>query len=419
MRRTLLFLSLVFVIFACERFDDPIPEGSSLESPRLYSRIVSPDKVELTWFSNLICQQICPSIVSATVYEIWRKSSSVSSNFKIGEVPAGSDSFMVEGLETGVSHQFFVIAKRADVSNRTNTVMVVPNDLPVLDKLFESKSFDYITYPKVSVDGTKIAYSISQAGARGPTQNTFLFDVETSISELILKNAQYPSWSFEDDRLLLLRENADEFFLDEYTFAMAESDEKGRNLDPVYYPVYTSDSTAVYFSYRSDRGDQQLISLNLVTGEKTALRDVKYVENNQAPFLGMSYAREFRRLAYGVSFPKENRFGFAYDIVGFDLRSPNLLLTWEASEWNDIHPSFSNSNPNFMAFISDRSGTDQVWVKNLNTGRLLQVTDFQSGERIIVAITGLSWFGESVYLNSGDVMGITKALRVDLADLLP
>lgn len=418
MRKILTFIPLLFTLIACERFEDPIPEGSSLEIPQLYAEVLGSNSVSLKWYSGLICQQICPSIVPATKYEIWRKSCVVSANVKIGEVPSGANTFVVADLQPGVPQEFFVIAKRADVSNQTNTVMVAPSRLPTLDPIFESQNFQYITHPMVSGNESRIVYAVSKAGASGNTQNTFLYDLSTKNSELILQNAQFPSWHFGSERLIMTREIGGAFPLEEYTLASSQSNQKARSEVPVYYPVYTSDSTLVFFSFGANEGQKNIISLNLKDGSTSFLRAVDYFENSRAPILGISFNPSSKSIAYGVTFPKDNSRGFAYDIVGFELGSPNRLLNWEVSEWNDTNPSFSSENPDCMAFVSDRSGLEQVWVKNIRSGKLIQVTDFQISERLIPFVVGLSWSGKSLFFNSSGASGDTKMQRVDLSGLL-
>ncbi|MHA7130055.1 TolB family protein [Algoriphagus namhaensis] len=418
MTRMMIRLGLLLTLISCERFDDPIPEGSTLEVPRLYSQILGPDQVELQWSSAQICQNLCPSIVLATSYEIWRKTGSGLGSIKIGEAPSGSETYLVNGLQVGLAYEFFVIAKRAGQANRTNTVMVAPNRLPELETVFGSENFQYISQPTLSGDESMMAYSISPAGASGQTNNVFVYDLVKEREQLLLTNAQFPVWSSGSDRLLFVRQGTNSFSLEELSFATAGTAPKAQFAQPISYPVYSSDSSAVYFLSSPNAGEGQIATVNLNSGSTRSLREVVFSDRAPAPILGIDFVPRSRSIAYGLTFPKDTPSGFAYDLVGFEVASPGRLIEWEVSDWDDVHPSFSNDNPDLMAFVSNRSGSDQVWIKNVRTGRLTQVTDFQSGQRLIPWIIGLSWSDQSLYLNSSDVNGVTRVLKADLKDLL-
>src|SRR5690606_13689645 len=148
---------------------------------------------QLTWSSVQICAGFCPSSVPATTYEIWTKSLTSTTTYKLAETQAGQMSYLVEGLEPGVRQEFFIVAKRANVSNKTNRVMVVPNELPASETIFEKDESNYITHPLVSPDGSQIAYTI--LGSSGTAQSVFLYDLQRKSDKLIQENGQYPSWS--------------------------------------------------------------------------------------------------------------------------------------------------------------------------------------------------------------------------------
>ncbi|MBD3629125.1 hypothetical protein [Cyclobacterium sp.] len=75
------------------------------------------------------------------------------------------------------------------------------------------------------------------------------------------------------------------------------------------------------------------------------------------------------------------------------------------SPWNDMSPVFSPANENILAFVSDRSGTRQVWTFNSFSGKVNQVSFFQDIDRI-GSDTSLSWTDQ----------GRSLALPVDSID---
>ncbi|SFT65808.1 TolB protein [Algoriphagus locisalis] len=413
-------LVLFLLIFsACENFDDPIPEGSVLEAPMLYSKLVSSDKVELTWLSNQFCAGFCPTTVPATYYEIWTKSLSNSTNYKLAETPAGETTFLVEGLEPGVRQEFFVIAKRADVSNKTNRVMVVPDELPAPNIIFEKDGFDYITHPQISPDGQTIAYSVSVAGATVNPQQIFLFDITNKASSLVLENGAFPSWSASGANLAFVRIDENSSAVKEYTVASDNVKEHARDSFRSYFPVFgAAHSTMLYFLDSLGEGESGIVEFEVTKDTSNMIREEEILGNAPIHLAGMDYSAEDNILAYSLAFPKETSLGFSYDIVGVDPGSPSALSNLEVSDWNDSNPSFSRENSDILAFVSDRSGIPQVWIKNLSSGQLIQVTDFQESEWINTGIVGLSWSGEKLYANTQNSEGNTKLVEINVSALL-
>jgi|GEM_PF-6280825 len=413
---TLLFLSLL-VFSSCERFDDPIPEGSSLEVPVLISEIVSPTEVLLTWSSAQICAGFCPSIAPASYYEIWAKSLASSIDYKLGEAPAGSTAYQIEGLEPGVVQEFFVIARRANVRNLSNRVMVAPNELPAAEAIFQKTGFDYITHPQVSPDGLKVVYALSEAGAAGSSQNVFLYDLAGKSERLIRRNGQYPSWSASGEKLVFVSEAAETSVLSEFALASGTATEVMRNSYKMHFPIFGEDNeTLLYFLDSLEAGESSFMELSKT--DTTFLHGVEYPENARPTVLGMSYSAESGQVVYSRSFPKDTPSGFSYDLVGFDLDNTEAVIDVEVSDWNDTSPSFAASDSDLLAFVSDRSGMAQVWIKNAATRQLVQVTDFQDGEQIIIGVVGLSWSGQTLFVNSANVQGTTTLLRIDVSSLL-
>ncbi|MDR7130401.1 TolB protein [Algoriphagus sp. 4150] len=419
MKNIALLLLSILIFSSCNNFDDPIPGGSTLETPILTSKLMGADKVLLTWTSEQICTGSCPSFVPATYYEIWTKSLTTTTNYKLAETQAGEMSFLVEGLEPGVKQEFHVIAKRANVSNKTNRVMVVPNELPAHEVIFGKQQFEYITNPQVSPNGQTIAYSVSEAGSTAKPQQVFLYDLKSKAHSLIAENGKYPSWSASGEALLFVSGSENSSSTKEYNVASGNVKEYVSNSFQSYFPVFgAADTTMLYFLDSLGEGDSGIVQFELRKDTLRLIRQEEIMENVQIPLLGMNYSAEENTLAYSLTFPKETIPGFSYDLVGIDPGSPSALRNLEVSEWNDSNPSFSREDSDLLAFVSDRSGVAQVWIKNLTSGQLVQVTDLKESERINSGIAGLSWDDNNLYVNVQGAQGSTGLIRIDVSSLL-
>ena len=414
------YLLLSLVLFSsCEKFDDPIPEGSSLEVPTLYTEIVSPTEVLLTWSSVQICAGFCPSTVMASYYEVWAKSLTSGISYKLAEVPAGQLDYAVSGLESGVAQEFYVIAKRANVRHETNRVMVVPNALPTPEVVFQKEGHSYITHPQLSPDGTQVAYSTFQSSASGTFQDILIYNLGSKTERLVLENGQFPSWSASGDKLAYVSEESDGTQVQVVDLGTGEVVPVIGSAYSSYFPVFVDDDESLVFFLDSlGEGDTGLIAVGMADPDTTFLHEVQRVDSHFSPIQGMSYESESGRIAFGIPASKAIETDYASDVVGFAISSPSSSLEFVVSDWEDASPSFSRENPDLLAFISDRSGVFQVWVKNLDSGTLIQVTDFRDSQWINSGIVGLSWSGELLYVNVQEVPGTTKLLRLDLAALL-
>lgn len=415
---TLLFISIL-IFSSCEKFDDSIPDGGLLETPTLIANLVGPDKVSLIWSSGSICAGECPSFVPATYYEIWTKSLTSTTNYKLAETPAGETAFLVEGLEPGVTQEFFVIAKRANFSNKTNRVMVVPNELPTPNTIFEREGFDYITHPQLSPDGETIAYSVSDAGSTVTPQQVFLYDLAKKSQKLISENGKYPAWSASGESVLFVLGDATSSTVNGYSIASGELNAYVNDSFQSYFPVYgAGDSTMLYFIDSLDQGESGVVAFQFLKDTLSMIREESLLESSPLQVLGMNFLPEENTLAYSIPFPKETELGYAYDIVGFDQDTPSSIKNLVVSEWNDSNPCYSIQEPTLLAFVSDRSGSAQLWVKELVSGKLYQVTDFKDSQRIINGIAGLSWNEERLFINIQDTQGVTRFLRIDVSSLI-
>ncbi len=390
-----------------------------MESPVLYTRLVGSDGVQLIWSSGQFCAGFCPSVVPATYYEIWTNSLHHSGDIKVAEISAEQKSYTVENLEPGIRREFFIIAKRADVRNRTNRVMVVPNGLPAVETVFQNEGFEYITHPQVSPDGKKIAYTVSKAGSTATSPKVLLYDLGQKSHSLVQENGMHPSWSASGDTLVFVSRSENTSTIKGYSIASGKTKEYVSDSFQCYFPVYgAKDGTLVYLLDSLDEGERGIIELDLAKNKKKPLREPEFIENASVPFLGMDYSGEKNTVAYSMAFPKETAIGFSFDVVGFGPGNPSALNNLVVSDWNDSNPSFSGSDPDLLAFVSDRSGLPQVWIKNVSTQQMIQVTDFQDSEWVNVGIAGLSWSADRLYVNILDVGGNTKLLKIDVSGLL-
>ncbi|NNJ73020.1 MAG: hypothetical protein HKP09_07545, partial [Enterobacterales bacterium] len=129
------------------------------------------------------------------------------------------------------------------------------------------------------------------------------------------------------------------------------------------------------------------LSLDWASGERLIIRDkatslsVLDTSTNE-----ITQVLSSRYPVYAPFFIGENKLGFTQgdfiisDIEQSYLASDNEPKSFISSSFNDYRPSFSQEKKS-LAFLSNRTGLDQIWIKELN-GNLRQVTTFNEAMKI-------------------------------------
>jgi len=144
--------------------------------------------------------------------------------------------------------------------------------------------------------------------------------------------------------------------------------------------------------------------MNLFDNQISFIADLPIIESwGQTSTSGTSFWKGTNTLAISTREEKDNPFKSFFDIQGFSI-TDGRISELEESEWNDQIPSISPNSPFLMAFLSDRSGYYQVWIKNLQTGKLIQLTDFTTTKFLSTLDLSFSWVdqGKSLVLNAAD-----------------
>lgn len=142
--------------------------------------------------------------------------------------------------------------------------------------------------------------------------------------------------------------------------------------EPTYGAAWTGDSREIVFASNRGMGGESLWRINVKGGAP-----VRLSATLQGGFYP-SISRQGSRLAYTESFRDTNI--YSYEGSGFGNRSvpgrfggmKGLIL----SSRRDDSPSISPSGEQ-IAFVSKRTGNEEIWTCDRNGGRLIQLTSFK------------------------------------------
>ncbi len=217
------------------------------------------------------------------------------------------------------------------------------------------------------------------------------FNLTSKLEELLLPKAFYALWSPEGDQITFHSSFIEDFNTDVSNIGLyiPASDSviqltSGENKFEI--PVWHPDGQwIVFLSYNDSR---------------YSLWDVYSLDLASLSYSPFSGNPEFKAFHERMSFsPDNSMLAFSrtndnsyQNIYALNLEDHQISPIVE-SIWIDQHPSFSPDGK-YLAFLSFRSGRDEIWIKDLSSEQLTQVTgdlnDYIFGE--------MSWSPDGQYL---------------------
>jgi Tol biopolymer transport system component len=279
------------------------------------------------------------------------------------------------------------------------------------------------TAPAVSPQGDRVAFVSDR---RQYTDVYLMSAFDGKILRRVIRgerNVQFESipsfraaltWSPRGDEIALVAKSGGHDVL--YVIS-AESGKVRKRFDlgcpTLSYPAWspTSDSIAVV-GVKGDRADIYVVDRR--TGRVARLTNDTYDEMEltwRPDGSGITFSSD--RLAPVVLHPLRGEKGYgAYGIFGVDLATRQVSRVLD-TRGEDHSPAWS-SDGSKLAFISDRSGTPNIYLYDSKDSSITQLTDVQGG------ITSLTWSRQhdrlvfSAYNRGGvDVFAVREALSMD------
>jgi hypothetical protein len=117
-----------------------------------------------------------------------------------------------------------------------------------------------------------------------------------------------------------------------------------------------------------------------------------------------------------VDILSEGEYRNVYNIYGIDFNNSVQMIDLVISPWNETSSSFSPFEENLLAFISDRSGRRQVWVKDISNGKLKQVSFLKDDLYISSNGNIISWVdqGQSLAFPVTSPTGDQKLIKIPI-----
>jgi Tol biopolymer transport system component len=393
-----LILGLIIILFGCGK-NEIDTDGKVIWKPNPVA-LINNNEVRLNWFDNSIYNEIfLPyEIVDPDQFEIYISRNDYPNFTKL--IKLGNDkeySYTITGLDNNQPVYFYVTSLKKGFDKLiSDTIMVIPNkEITPIDLAVQSDNHTIVSVSTShSID--RIAYVDKYYSWNGGENccmsvSILISSINGSQSELLDINAYEPCWSPDDNRIVFRTENNEINLGNGIPSQIALYDCSSKSITKLtddtvfnYAPVFSENGEMLL--YQSTKGVPDIYStniwlINLSTLEKTQLTNL---ENSE--LINFGRTNWIDNESYVFHATQKNYKNQIYK----SMINSNVVEKVIESDWNDYCPTVS-PNDKMIAFISDRSGSNQIWIYNIDTHEYKQITGYSNDVYISESWTRIEW----------------------------
>ena len=391
-------LGFFLAFFGCEK-NELNTEGKVIWKPDPVA-IISDSKVQLSWLNYSIYNDILLpyEIVDPDKFEIYISKNNFPYFNKLIELDNNKKySYTIKGLTNNQPVYFYVTSlKKGFEKLISDTIMVIPNkEVSPIDLAVQSDNHTIVSV-SIAHNFEKIAYVDKNYYWNGGENccmavSILISNIDGSQAELLDVDSYEPDWSPNDDKIVFRTEKNEINLVNGMPSQIALYDCSSKNIikltdDTVfnYSPVFSKNGELILYQSTkgvSDHYSTNIWMINLKTLEQTQLTDLKNSE-----LINFGKASWIDNDNYIFNATEKNHKNQIYKSA----INSNLVEKVFESAWNDYCPSVSPNNK-MIAFISDRSGSNQIWIYNLDTHLYKQLTGYSNDEYISESWDRIEW----------------------------
>ena len=410
LKKIIPLLILAALMVSCEKTDTDIIDETELWRP-LPVAVRDGSAVELSWVNPVIFDYVLLPFrwVDPDIFEIYMSTGESQAMNKIATIrEAKQYSYRMEDLNPGTTYLFAVKAwKKGKTPLMSDTIMIIPAPGAKTIQLLDNK--DFPAESGTASRGRDIVAYVNREftwnnGLYG-AMSLFSLNINSGETSIIDTSAYFPDWSPAEMKLVYCSDKhqiAREGYRPQHLYVYnAVTQQRTRLTHGEQFnvnPEFSHDGRWIVYS--SDEGSAGFFNIWKISADgssKARLTNDPSLFSSWLGNVGLGRPSWSPDDSY-VYFNVLARAGSANGIYRINIQNGHTEAVI-SSHWNDVCPAISPDNKN-LAFISNRSGSDHIWIFNLSTGKYRQLTGDRK-ENINSTWGKLEWLDENRLMYGG------------------
>lgn len=411
MRNTIIFI-LILVSFSCKK-DIKIPADSRLRGPSL-SSLIDNQKVTLKYFSQFMPDIFSSyKLVDPDYFDIYESEGPINKFKEVVELINDNNyEYTLNDLNNNSIYYFYVIGKKEGYKPLySDTIMIIPNQKLTFETLITFNNNQSIVSVSYSPVTNKIAYVDKNYAWNGGENccmavSIILSSIDNQNSELLAIDSDDPDWSSNGDKIVFAEETLGQGYYSQIAIydVMSKTIVKLTNDTTYYYnPSFSPSDDKIL--YQSNKNRPDINSTNIWLMDLNNLNTELITDLSKNNFIDVSKPDWMNENDFIFQGTSSNNMTSIYKSSVLTKKIEPLI----ASGWNDYNATIS-PNSDQIAFISDRSGSEQLWLYNLQTKGYKQLTGYDDSEYFDGNWTKIDWIDNNQLLFTFGDNRLTKLL---------
>ena len=380
---------------------------TKLRGPYLIS-LIGDKKVTLTYFSQFLLDKqfhadiLLPYKLVDPDYFVIYESEGQINNFKeiIKLKNDNTYTYTFDGLNNGTAYFFYVVGEKKGYKPLcSDTIMIIPNQKLTFNTLASINNNHSISSVSYSAVANKIAYVDKNYAWNGGAnccmaESIILSSTDNQISELLAIFSYDPNWSSDGNRIVFAEATQGHGYYSQIAVydLTSKAITKLTNDTTYYYnPSFSPSDEKIL--YQSNKNRPDINSTNIWRMDLSTFKSELIIDLSKTNFVNVSRPDWMDENDFIFQGTSSNNMTSIYKSSILTKKIEPLIQ----SNWNDYNAAIS-PGADQIAFISDRSGNDQLWLYNLQSKEYKQLTGYEDNDYFDGNWTKIDWIDNNQLL---------------------